>query len=407
MTQMSDESVYLDVRDIISLLVSDFPFSMPIVKMDIGFCSDKLIKTNGRAIFINPQKWSALPLNKKEGLLLHEWLHIAFLHILRGKDKDIRVWTDACDFLVDGHIIKNHYSENISLPDGFLYDEAFNDLSADEIYTILLNKTDNAVKNDQPRGFKSKNVQVMKSFGNYNSAEDAISAAIKGSELPGFSGDLMDDNAGGDNFEDLKYEIIAASEYSEKIMGHLPSYYSSIISEMRKGKAPWKKILASIIRELLYFGNNRSYAKPKKWSWQYGFALPGEIGKKDPKLVVIYDTSGSMSEEEFIKINGELDIILQGVKSVTVLTCDAKVHEQVKIKNINDIIKEHKIKFFGRGGTDFQPALIQAAKLKPDLVIYFTDGYGKFGERPKKLKNLLWVINNDKVKPPFGKYITI
>lgn len=83
------------------------------------------------------------------------------------------------------------------------------------------------------------------------------------------------------------------------------------------------------------------------------------------------------------------------------------MHEVVKINSISDVIgKNKKYKFKGGGGTDFRLALEQASKIPNDIVIYYTDGYGTFGTKPRNISNLLWVLIEDcSVKPPFGKYL--
>ena len=356
--------IYLDIRKIISLLVSDFPFTMPIIKFNIEFCEDKFAKNDGENIYINPHAWTRMDTCKKEGLLLHQWLHIAFFHVERGKNKIPGYWNDACDYLINNYIINYHSNDNIELPDHYIYNENYNDMSAEEIYYELLERNNN---NDD------------------------------------FYRDLINNT---NLFDELKQEIILAAELS-KNFNKLPKYYERCVFDLVKSKTPWATILNSIIKEMIYSGGSRSYAKPKSWSWSYGFALPGQNNKKIPKIVVIYDTSGSMSNEHIKDINGELAIILNYVKEVTVITSDCKVHENIKIKNINEIIKQNKIKFIGGGKTNFQPALLAASEINPDIVIYFTDGIGKFGKKPMKLKNILWVINNNTIIPPFGRYIRI
>ena len=70
-----------------------------------------------------------------------------------------------------------------------------------------------------------------------------------------------------------------------------------------------------------------------------------------------------------------------------------------------DLVGNKKLKFKGGGGTDFAPALKEASKIPNDLVIYITDGIGKFGNRPN-IKNLLWVLTKDR-EVPFGKKIVM
>ena len=86
-----NDSIYENIRDIISLLVIDFPFAMPLIKFDIESCEDKTIKTDGKRLFINPFTWGHHPNSQREGMLLHEWLHIALLHPFRGHGKNKKI----------------------------------------------------------------------------------------------------------------------------------------------------------------------------------------------------------------------------------------------------------------------------------------------------------------------------
>jgi len=46
--------------------------------------------------------------------------------------------------------------------------------------------------------------------------------------------------------------------------------------------------------------------------------------------------------------------------------------------------------FKGGGGTDFRPAIAEATKWKPDLLIYLTDLEGEAGDEPKY--PVLWAV---------------
>jgi predicted metal-dependent peptidase len=61
----------------------------------------------------------------------------------------------------------------------------------------------------------------------------------------------------------------------------------------------------------------------------------------------------------------------------------------------------------GGGGTSFVPVMDHLREKKPDVdvLIYFTDGYGDFGTDPGF--DVIWVINNMHVTPPYGKVIRV
>jgi predicted metal-dependent peptidase len=113
-------------------------------------------------------------------------------------------------------------------------------------------------------------------------------------------------------------------------------------------------------------------------------------------IVVMIDTSGSMSDED-VKEG------LSGVKNIiekdrhcytTVLEVDAGVEKEYEVKKIRDI--QFNIK--GRGGTTLRPGLERARQLGCDVCLAFTDGYTEdINSIPRKYlpKKLIWVITPD------------
>jgi predicted metal-dependent peptidase len=73
------------------------------------------------------------------------------------------------------------------------------------------------------------------------------------------------------------------------------------------------------------------------------------------------------------------------------MSCDAQVHEVVKIRKFQDFTKKLQMK--GGGGTDFRPVFnkVKELKMQPELLIYLTDTYGSF---PEKAPNypVLWCV---------------
>ena len=139
----------------------------------------------------------------------------------------------------------------------------------------------------------------------------------------------------------------------------------------------------------------------------FDLMLPSETGFEKQDIVLILDSSGSMYNTKiFERFVGEIKKVLQYVNKLTLISSDAEVHEKVDIKSINDIIGTNKkFHFKGGGGTDFRPALQVAAKMKADMVIYYTDGYGTYGDCPRGMSKLLWVLTESGNKPPFGRYL--
>lgn len=58
--------------------------------------------TDGKDIFYNPDFLQSLPAPQQDGLLLHEVLHAALLHVLRRGVRDAQRWNIAADIVVNG-----------------------------------------------------------------------------------------------------------------------------------------------------------------------------------------------------------------------------------------------------------------------------------------------------------------
>ena len=64
-----------------------------------------------------------------------------------------------------------------------------------------------------------------------------------------------------------------------------------------------------------------------------------------------------------------------------------------------------EFKFRGGGGTDFKPAIAEAEKWNPDLLIYLTDLEGDAGAEPPF--PVLWAVPEGKAAAPWGKIVEL
>jgi predicted metal-dependent peptidase len=90
--------------------------------------------TDGRDVFLNPEFLRSLSTQEQDGLLLHEILHAALLHPLRGRERDPFWWNVAADIVVNGTICRQ---SGLELPPGGLRDEKLEQFSVEEVYELL------------------------------------------------------------------------------------------------------------------------------------------------------------------------------------------------------------------------------------------------------------------------------
>ncbi|MEM8672779.1 MAG: hypothetical protein AAGF83_02735 [Cyanobacteria bacterium P01_G01_bin.67] len=90
--------------------------------------------TDGKDIFYNPDFLQSLTTPQQDGLLLHEVLHAALLHVLRRGVRDKQTWNIVADIVVNGIIYQQGCFE---LPEGGIRDTKLEHLSVEEIYELL------------------------------------------------------------------------------------------------------------------------------------------------------------------------------------------------------------------------------------------------------------------------------
>jgi predicted metal-dependent peptidase len=161
------------------------------------------------------------------------------------------------------------------------------------------------------------------------------------------------------------------------------------------GKTPWQQILSRHLRRATLRrrgSRDYTYARPHRRQATLGGAnSPIRPSTFDPMVeaAVVVDTSGSMGEAEILLALTEIDSILRATgSSVTVLSCDAKVHATGKVTRAADAAKLLK----GGGGTDFRPAFDALAPLRPAVTVVVTDGYGPAPSSAPVWTDTIWVL---------------
>ncbi|HEU4406330.1 MAG TPA: VWA-like domain-containing protein [Polyangiaceae bacterium] len=132
-----------------------------------------------------------------------------------------------------------------------------------------------------------------------------------------------------------------------------------------------------------------SYARPSRRFPGRPFEVPGRLYAARsvgyPRLLVAVDTSMSMAPAELVEIARHL-ARLGPLAAITLAECDAEV---AALGPFTGALCEVR----GRGGTDLRPVFAPEVlgRVRPDGVIYFTDGQGPFPEVAPPVP-VLWVL---------------
>jgi predicted metal-dependent peptidase len=213
----------------------------------------------------------------------------------------------------------------------------------------------------------------------------------------------------GDKEINWKRVLVEASTHA-KMMGKLPGGIEGLVdAELEPPKFHWKELLWQYISRCV--PQDFTYSRPSKKSRAAGFFMPS-VTREHIDITVWFDTSGSISDDEYVTFISELYMIARSFESIniTVGLCDAKVQSVLNGQGPYQIIEAVRNRK-GYGGTDFRPGIEWTIQNQPSarLVIYFTDGWGTFPDTPPPF-NVLWVFTANSADPddaPFGQVIKI
>lgn len=140
---------------------------------------------------------------------------------------------------------------------------------------------------------------------------------------------------------------------------------------------PWRQLLGAAVRSAVSgpgAGEDYSYGRPARRSAGVPGVLLPSLRRRPPRVSVIIDTSGSVSDEELGSALLEVAAIGRAVggrrDQVTVVPCDAAA------ETVHRLCRAASIPLIGGGGTDLRTGFRTALRghPRPDVVVVLTDG---------------------------------
>ncbi|KAB1140170.1 hypothetical protein F7R91_37180 [Streptomyces luteolifulvus] len=149
---------------------------------------------------------------------------------------------------------------------------------------------------------------------------------------------------------------------------------------------PWRELLGAAVRSAASgpgAGEDYTYGLPSRRSaGMPGVVLPS-LRRRPPRVSVVIDTSGSVSDAELGSALLEVAAISRAVGGrrdlVTVLPCDSSA------RVVRPLCRAEGIPLVGGGGTDLRAGFTRAlrARPRPDVIVALTDGQTPWpGTRP-------------------------
>jgi len=317
----------------------------------------------------------------------HELLHFILNHIKRGAGRDPEIWGIAIDHVVNYILVHScNLADSLWVgQNGFILLKDVPEGPAELIYRELQQRVNSAKKSGKSSF----------TFGGYTfqlnpfliGGKKAPTHKVKGEAPPMGAGSL--------------YEF----ENHMKSKGDLPGGISREIEKGYRAQVPWQRLLTS--RILSFVGSKIAMPTYTKIPYYQlgsstGVRLPS-MYKKQFNLVTAFDTSGSISLQELSKFCSEYQQVEKLVTDHWVYVIDAEIRAVLHNPTFSELVANLK----GCGGTNFIPLFedVERKKLRPNLLVFFTDTYGDFPRKPPSYP-VIWIVvktfQTMDVRVPFG-----
>jgi predicted metal-dependent peptidase len=329
--------------------------------------------TDGRDVWINPAFMETLSSAELDGLMLHEVLHAALLHVPRRGMREPLLWNVAADIVINGIIAKE---TKFVLPRGALRDSKLEAFSVEEVYELLMREARPAydlpmadlleVQGDSSVG-RDEHRRVLETYWRHAREQATMIAQAQG-------------------------------------QGTMPAGLRREWKSLEPAQLDWRSHLwRFLVRTPVDF---QGYDRRFIGRGLYLEALEGE----SLRVFVAVDTSGSVSSQEMGGFLGEVQGILAAYPHIE---CDL-YYVDVALHGPHRLTRDTPLpQPVGGGGTDFRPffsAIKKAVGAHDNAIcVYLTDGYGIFPkEAPESA--VLWVVISGGLEAegfPFGESVRL
>lgn len=320
---------------------------------------------DGVSIRINPDWFMGLTERARIGLLCHEAWHVALQHMLRIGSRDHKKWNKAGDYVINLILTDAGYE----LPPKGLLDQQFRGMSTAEVYDLLPDMPENESYDCDIK--LTPDLSTVEEQELEVTVTNIIMKAMKQSEMQG---------------EDP---------------GNIPNEITRKIDNLINPVLPWNDILQRFLNERVK--EDYTWSRPNR-RFAPEFYLPSQDSEALAHITIAIDTSGSVSDAQFIEFLSEINYIHEVMKpkKITVIDFDTSIKEIHEIEEGDTV---SKIKFKGYGGTDVKPVIEWAVENKPTVLLIFTDG-GFRAYEPDINFDLMWIIyGNKRFKSNIGEVV--
>jgi predicted metal-dependent peptidase len=305
--------------------------------------------TNGLEVFFNPDFFESLSKKERTTLLAHEAWHVALSHMLRRDERDKDIYNQAGDYVINQLLVDSGMAPLVKVGVNdevtWLQDDKFRNKTTNQVYDEIFH--------NPPAG---------------NSGSNDIIYAEGGQG----EGDTPDSKSKAEVENKIKSLLVKANTQSKmqgEKPGNIPEEIQRAIDALINPVLPWQQLLSQFLTDRIK--DDYSWTRPNR-RYMPDFYLPSQNSEALGHITVAIDTSGSVGQDDIIKMLSEIQYIKDTLKPsrMTVLSCDTQIHD---IHDVTDDQHMTELSIRGGGGTRCDPVMEYCKKENTTVLLYFTD----------------------------------
>ncbi|MFC1434679.1 VWA-like domain-containing protein [Streptacidiphilus sp. N1-3] len=181
--------------------------------------------------------------------------------------------------------------------------------------------------------------------------------------------------------------------------GRVPKGWQRWAEEAFHPPQPWRELLGAAVRSAVSgpgVGEDYTYGRPSRRSAGMPRVILPSLRRKPPRVSVVIDTSGSVSDAELGSALLEVAAIARAVGGrrdlITVLPCDAVAQA------VHPLCRAEGIPLVGGGGTDLRTGFAKAlrAQPQPDVIVVLTDGQTRWPDARPPCRTVVGLFDRRK-----------
>jgi predicted metal-dependent peptidase len=331
-------------------------------------------------LFYDPAALARWSVRELAGVVYHELCHLLRGHAERRADADPWLWNLAADAEINDDLLQ----ERVALPgqpvtpallgcaDGLLAEEYCGELSADS------------------RGARFRRARLRGQARTVGAGGCGAAVTGEGTEVPALDQVGLSPLEASWTRARVALAIRAAGRSGQVVPGH----WSRWAEPRPAPRVDWRRELSARIRRTCADAAGAvdyRYGRPSRRQTCLDQVVLPALRQPRPRLAVVVDTSGSMSEEDLATALGEVVALLRLAGSGDGLAVLAVDHA---VQTCQRVVRASQLVLGGGGGTDMAAGLAEVERLRPrpEVAIVITDGYTPWPDRPPRNMSVIVVL---------------